>query len=60
MSTTSAAMGESALVSPFSLVEYSRRGVMRSDVDDVAALVGLTDKEMAYCLNCKLPPKVIG
>jgi putative toxin-antitoxin system antitoxin component (TIGR02293 family) len=37
--------------SPFSVVSSSRQGVLRSEVDTVAALVGLTDKEMAYALN---------
>ena len=38
-------------VSPFALVQSSRQGLMRSQVDEIAALVGLTDKEMAYALN---------
>lgn len=37
--------------SPFSVVSSSRQGVLRSEVDTIAALVGLTDKEMAYALN---------
>lgn len=37
--------------SPFSVVHSSRQGLLRSEVDVVAALVGLTDKEMAYALN---------
>ncbi len=37
--------------SPFALVQSSRQGMMRSQVDEVAALVGLTDKEMAFALN---------
>ncbi len=37
--------------SPFSVISSSRQGVLRSEVDTVAALVGLTDKEMAYALN---------
>lgn len=37
--------------SPFSVVSASRQGLLRSEVDVVAALVGLTDKEMAYALN---------
>ena len=37
--------------SPFALVQSSRQGILRSEVDEVAALVGLTDKEMAYALN---------
>lgn len=35
----------------FSIVNSSRLGIPRSEVDAVAALVGLTDKEMAYALN---------
>ncbi|CCH02717.1 hypothetical protein FAES_4718 [Fibrella aestuarina BUZ 2] len=38
-------------LSPFSLVQSSRQGQLRAEVDEVAALVGLTDKEMAYALN---------
>ena len=37
--------------SPFGVINASRQGVMRSQVDEVAALVGLTDKEMAFALN---------
>lgn len=37
--------------SPFNVVNNSRQGILRSQVDEVAALVGLTDKEMAYALN---------
>lgn len=37
--------------SPFGVVSASRQGLLRSEVDLVAALVGLTDKEMAYALN---------
>lgn len=37
--------------SPFALVQFSRQGILRSQVDEVAALVGLTDNEMAYALN---------
>lgn len=37
--------------SPFSVVSSSRQGVLRSEVDAVAALVGLTDNEMAFALN---------
>ena len=37
--------------SPFIVVSSSRQGLLRSEVDVVAALVGLTDKEMAFALN---------
>ena len=37
--------------SPFALVQSSRQGMLRMQVDEVASLVGLTDKEMAYALN---------
>lgn len=37
--------------SPFGLVSSSRQGVLRAQVDEIAALVGLTDKEMAFALN---------
>ncbi|MCY7358245.1 MAG: DUF2384 domain-containing protein [Rudanella sp.] len=36
---------------PFGVVQSSRQGILRAEVDEVAALVGLTDKEMAYALN---------
>ena len=36
---------------PFGVINASRQGVLRSQVDEVAALVGLTDKEMAFALN---------
>lgn len=39
--------GESA----FGLVEQARAGVNRGKVDEVARIVGLTDKEMARILN---------
>jgi len=35
----------------YSVIASSRQGVLRSEVDTVAAMVGLTDKEMAYALN---------
>lgn len=37
--------------SAFALVQSSRQGLLRAEVDDVAALVGLTDNEMAFALN---------
>lgn len=37
--------------SPFNVINSSRQGVLRAQVDEVAALVGLTDREMAYALN---------
>ncbi len=37
--------------SPFGVVRTSRQGVLRTQVDEIAALVGLTDKEMAFALN---------
>ena len=43
--------GEPTRSSAFTLVQSSRQGMMRSEVDEIAALVGLTDKEMAYALN---------
>jgi putative toxin-antitoxin system antitoxin component (TIGR02293 family) len=42
-----AELGESA----FGLVEQAREGVNRGKVDEVAQIVGLTDKEMARILN---------
>ena len=38
-------------VSSFTLVQASRQGVLRTQVGEIAALVGLTDKEMAFALN---------
>ncbi|RIV23835.1 DUF2384 domain-containing protein [Fibrisoma montanum] len=38
-------------LSPFNVISSSRQGALRSQVDEVAALVGLTDKEMAYALS---------
>ena len=40
-----------ARTSAFALVQSSRQGLLRAEVDAVAALVGLTDNEMAYALN---------
>ncbi|WP_080059219.1 antitoxin Xre/MbcA/ParS toxin-binding domain-containing protein [Spirosoma aerolatum] len=37
--------------SPFGVIDSSRQGMLRAQVDEVAALVGLTDREMAYALN---------
>lgn len=37
--------------SPFGVIDSSRQGILRAQVDEVAALVGLTDREMAYALN---------
>jgi putative toxin-antitoxin system antitoxin component (TIGR02293 family) len=36
---------------PFEVVKTSRQGVLRAQVDEIAALVGLTDKEMAFVLG---------
>lgn len=33
------------------LIRRARRGVLRHRVDEIAQLIGLTDKEMAYILN---------
>ncbi|QJD80919.1 antitoxin Xre/MbcA/ParS toxin-binding domain-containing protein [Spirosoma rhododendri] len=41
----------SSRVASFALVQSSRQGILRAQVDEVAALVGLTDKEMAFALN---------
>ncbi len=37
--------------SPFAVIASSRQGVLRAEVDEVAALSGLTDKEIAFALN---------
>lgn len=51
MATVAQQPDPSARFSPFTLVQSSRRGLLRSEVDAVAALADLTDKEMAYALN---------
>lgn len=48
---TSALPVTSTRFSPFGVVQTSRQGVLRTQVDEIAALVGLTDKEMAFALN---------
>jgi putative toxin-antitoxin system antitoxin component (TIGR02293 family) len=40
-----------SVTSYFGLVSQSRAGVLRAFADEVAALVGLTDKDMAYILG---------
>lgn len=40
-----------AVYEPYVVIDKSRQGVLRSEVDSVAGLVGLTDKEMARILN---------
>lgn len=51
MATSASSPPTASRVSPFALVQSSRQGILRSQVDEVAALVGLTDKEMAYALS---------
>lgn len=51
METSLSSSQRPTYVSPLTVVESSRQGMVRSQVDDIAALVGLTDKEMAYALN---------
>ena len=51
MATPLISSNVSQVASSFALVQSSRLGLMRSEVDEVAALVGLTAKEMAYALN---------
>ncbi|MEZ0542393.1 antitoxin Xre/MbcA/ParS toxin-binding domain-containing protein [Fibrella arboris] len=51
MATPAIAKPISAHFSPFSVVSSSRQGIPRSQVDEVAGLVGLTDKEMAFALS---------
>lgn len=36
---------------PYTVIDKSREGVLRSEVDEVSALAGLTDKDMARLLN---------
>ena len=40
-----------AVYAPYVVIDKSRQGVLRSEADSVASLVGLTDKEMARILN---------
>lgn len=51
MADIQSAHSPSARVASFALVQSSRQGILRAQVDEVAALVGLTDKEMAFALN---------
>lgn len=51
MATPTPQTTPSVSYSPFSVINSSRQGVLRAQVDEVAALVGLTDKEMAFALN---------
>lgn len=40
-----------AVYAPYTVIDKSREGVLRSEVDRIASLVGLTDREMARILN---------
>lgn len=40
-----------AVYAPYTVIDKSRQGVLRLEADKVAALVGLTDLEMARILN---------
>ena len=40
-----------AVYAPYTVIDTSRQGVLRAEADQVAALVGLTDLEMARILN---------
>ncbi|MFD2574561.1 antitoxin Xre/MbcA/ParS toxin-binding domain-containing protein [Spirosoma soli] len=40
-----------AVYAPYTVIDKSRQGVLRAEADQVAALVGLTDLEMARILN---------
>jgi len=40
-----------AVYAPYTVIDKSRQGVLRSEADKVAGLVGLTDIEMARILN---------
>lgn len=44
-------LSDSTRSSPFDIVTVSRQGMLRAQVDEIATLVGLTDKEMAFALN---------
>jgi putative toxin-antitoxin system antitoxin component (TIGR02293 family) len=45
------ALKDSNQLSRFTMIASSREGVMRAEVDQIASMVGLTDKEMAFALN---------
>ncbi len=40
-----------ALLTPLQLIEHSRRGLVSTEADRVARLLGISDKEMAPLLN---------
>lgn len=40
-----------AVYAPYTVIDKSRQGVLRSEADQVAGLVKLTDREMARMLN---------
>ncbi|WP_128545676.1 type II RES/Xre toxin-antitoxin system antitoxin [Larkinella soli] len=40
-----------AVYAPYTVIDKARQGVLRSEADQVAALAGLTDLEMARILN---------
>ena len=42
---------QSTLYTPYTVIDKSRQGVLRSETDQVAGLVGLTDAEMARILS---------
>ncbi|NEU70136.1 DUF2384 domain-containing protein [Spirosoma agri] len=42
---------KSALYPPYTVIEKSRQGILRSEADQVAGLVGLTDIELARILS---------
>ena len=40
-----------AVYSPYTVIDKSRQGMLRSEVDEVAALAGLADVELARIMN---------
>jgi len=42
---------QTASYTPYAVIDKSRQGVLRSEADQVAGLAGLTDIELARCLN---------
>jgi AraC-like DNA-binding protein len=40
-----------AVYAPYTVIDKARQGVLRSEADQVAGMVRLTDKEMARMLN---------
>ena len=51
MAHASIVQGSAIAYPPYTIIDKSREGLLRSEADQIAALVGLTDREMAPILN---------